>query len=621
MNKNRKNGFTLVELLVVISILAVLAVVTVVGYTSFTKKAQESNDISLTTQMNNILDADTAGGKSYETPNDAVSALEEGGLIVTKLTPTTNKYIYVYNVNGKQGERMLLLDESYNVKFPAGATLSSNRSDYFTFVSSASEAKKYSDDGFSVYLKDSYSDTSVSLSTGLDVGDVTKVTEINYENLSSTESSVIIRTSTGTLNINAPYGTVKHYGTCENVVITAVASQSYHENGSVTVNMEVKSGHVVIEPKASVKEVSVPATSEGNIATVSVELKENSTVQTLTVDSTTAKVEVKENAKVENVVASTDVKNNITIPASVKVNEIEKTHVTSIETLTKALNDKAQYIVFDNDISGVMRYNGSTPHTGIQIESDTTIDGNNHTFITEAPRGIVLFESDLDVTIKNLKINASEKYKKNIEDGTRAIQVNEKYSILLLDNVEILTNVGNNNEGAHYGINVVAGASVELTVVNSTIRGYAALNLWGADYNVTVSSSTLVGINSYSDGSSTFAVICLQAEGVKDSGKLEDIEKTDYLEPSYLVSVTLTNCLVKCITTGTCGERPISLYGYNGTVSLINTSIELDGNYATKQCRYANISGNEKYDPQLNNRIIVDGKVIECDEQALAYID
>lgn len=42
-NNNKRKGFTLVELLVVIAILAILATVSVVGYTSFIEKANKSN--------------------------------------------------------------------------------------------------------------------------------------------------------------------------------------------------------------------------------------------------------------------------------------------------------------------------------------------------------------------------------------------------------------------------------------------------------------------------------------------------------------------------------------------------------------------------------------------------
>ncbi len=611
MNKNRKKGFTLVELLVVIAILAILAVVSVVGYTSFTKKAKIADDISLTTQMNTILDADSAEGSSYETPSEAVDALIDGGLIITKLTPTTENYTYVLNINGKLGEKVLLLDENYEVKSPADLSLdTSDRLDYFTFVSTSSELSKYTNAGFSVYLKDDFNSNKVEVKTGIDVGNCSNVNDITYE--SSSLNSVLIRTTTGKLTINGPSSSVKHYGESDNIIITSVASKSYHEYGKVLSSLEVSQGRVVIEPKASVKEVNV--TSEAKSDT-KVEVSANSTVETLVVDSSVATVEVKDNAKINDVIC-VDNSTNVTIPTTSGVTKTQKTEVSTPIDLKNAISNGAKYIIFKNDIECSMNINvdGSQTCVGLGIEKDVIIDGSNHTLSTDQYRGIVLNKSAINVTIKNLKISLGT------SDNSRGIQVNEPNTILTLDNVETLLD-SNNKPTSKYGINVVAGASVDLTVLNSTIRGYGAMNLWGANYNVTVSNSTLEGINTNSSGtSSNFAVICLEAEwkNDNDNGQFKNIINYD---SSYLITVTLTNCTIKCITTGTCTERPFSLYGYNGTVSLINSSVELQGNHATKECKYANLNGNETYDPQLNNKIIVDGKVIECDEHGLAYMD
>ncbi len=53
--KNKKHGFTLVELLVVIAILAILASVSVVGYLSFTTRAKNSNAVTELTQARDLI--------------------------------------------------------------------------------------------------------------------------------------------------------------------------------------------------------------------------------------------------------------------------------------------------------------------------------------------------------------------------------------------------------------------------------------------------------------------------------------------------------------------------------------------------------------------------------------
>ncbi|MDY4788918.1 MAG: type II secretion system protein [Bacilli bacterium] len=61
--KNKKKGFTLVELLVVIAILAILASVSVVGYLGFTQNARESKAVTELTQYKTMLVAGLADGE------------------------------------------------------------------------------------------------------------------------------------------------------------------------------------------------------------------------------------------------------------------------------------------------------------------------------------------------------------------------------------------------------------------------------------------------------------------------------------------------------------------------------------------------------------------------------
>ena len=104
----KKKGFTLVELLVVIAILAVLATVSVVGYMGFTKKAHESNDASLTAQMNTALQANGVVKKN-KTLTEAKKILNQAGLK------------YNYSVSGDENS-LLVTDQTPS----AGTTLTQN---------------------------------------------------------------------------------------------------------------------------------------------------------------------------------------------------------------------------------------------------------------------------------------------------------------------------------------------------------------------------------------------------------------------------------------------------------------------------------------------------------------
>ena len=108
MKSNKKRGFTLVELLVVIAILAILATVSVVGYTSFIERAAVSNDENVASQLNQFLlyltnDSDS---EYYQAEIDADNVwyitqyiLEEGGL--EELVPQSKGNFYFDLSEGK----------------------------------------------------------------------------------------------------------------------------------------------------------------------------------------------------------------------------------------------------------------------------------------------------------------------------------------------------------------------------------------------------------------------------------------------------------------------------------------------------------------------------------------
>ncbi len=67
LSQEKKKGFTLVELLVVIAIIAILATVSTVGYLGFTKQAKISNDLTELTQYKTLITANTLDGYKYTT--------------------------------------------------------------------------------------------------------------------------------------------------------------------------------------------------------------------------------------------------------------------------------------------------------------------------------------------------------------------------------------------------------------------------------------------------------------------------------------------------------------------------------------------------------------------------
>ena len=255
----KKKGFTLVELLVVIAILAVLATVSVVGYMGFTKKAHESNDASLTAQMNTALQANGVVKKN-KTLTEAREDLLEAGIDLEKVTPTTDGYSYVWD--SKQ-DLMFLLNENRDVVAPTNATISANTVDSFVVVHNETEFNTWKSD-YSLYFANGYESQTLTLTklVGIDAG-TSGINNISVKDDSST-ADVTMYTTSGTLTIDARQATVRHYGEAKTVSIKAIAGKSYHEYGTVTGNVEVTKGRVELENTADVNTVLVSSATSGD---------------------------------------------------------------------------------------------------------------------------------------------------------------------------------------------------------------------------------------------------------------------------------------------------------------------------------------------------------------------
>ncbi len=246
--KKKRDGFTLVELLVVIGILAVLASVSVIGYLGFVKKARVSNDTGIVAQMNTTLQANEVGDGQNNTAYEAVEEILDAGLDVSKLSPTTQGYNYAFDISQN---RMFLLDENYKQIAPENITISSKGVDVFVLAGSDSEVSTLESKGYSAYLKDGFSWTDQSskviyTSKGIDVGN-NSVDKIYYINES--EQSVTLRTKGNLceLLIDAENDHVNHYGYARKTSVARVnTSNSYHEFGTSS-DLIVASGKIVIE--------------------------------------------------------------------------------------------------------------------------------------------------------------------------------------------------------------------------------------------------------------------------------------------------------------------------------------------------------------------------------------
>ena len=267
MSQKRK-GFTLVELLVVIAILAILATVSVVGYLAFTEKAKESNDISLTTQMNTVLQANEAQDKA-ESIEDVVSQLKEAGLDIEKLTPTSSGYSYVWD---SSSNRVLLLDDSNNVVAPEGMTLPADKEDVVAFAKTQEDINNLSALDYSLYVPSNTTLTSVSIN---DLTNITIASDSSVKTMSISDTSANgeydISADLSELTINAENATINQYGNVNTLNATAVANHSLNIYGFVA-TLTLTKGNLIVTGVVTTLDVSKPS------ATVTVNRDTNGTI-------------------------------------------------------------------------------------------------------------------------------------------------------------------------------------------------------------------------------------------------------------------------------------------------------------------------------------------------------
>ena len=272
MKKNNKKGFTIVELVIVIAVIAILAAVLIPTFSSVIKKAKVNNDIQLVRNLNTALATDN---KKHETMQDALDAAAEFGYDVAKINASaTDNEILWDSVNDvfcylKDGEIEYIPNS-------VSGTASLNANDYRLWKISNTV-----DDTYSTYYTGSA--TTINTSKGFDAGTTTGITAINYTNNGAQQNAVVIRTNGGKLTIDAKNDTIHHYGDIENLKITAVDTNSYHEYGKVGF-VSIAKGRFVSEVNSKViallstgADVVISQASQGSIVAAYTTVANNNT--------------------------------------------------------------------------------------------------------------------------------------------------------------------------------------------------------------------------------------------------------------------------------------------------------------------------------------------------------
>ena len=397
MRKTNKKGFTIVELVIVIAVVAILAAVLVPTFVSVVKKANESKDTQLVRNLNTALAVDTEVGK-HETMQSALEAAAKAGYDVAKIntSATDNEILW-----DSKNDCFVYKKDSGIEYIPNSKTEEATDGDFWKIVADASAAA--ANEKYNSYVMGAAELGDMTVANGLDVGENTVKGTITFE---STETkTVTIRTNGGTLTVNAPNATVKHYGKADKITITAVAPHSYHEYGEVVGDIEIVKGRLEVAATATVGTVLVSSVEQNDV-----------------------KIEIVSGAKVGTVAPTTnnakaDIDASTTIPAESKFEDIvtvnndfagglgtEKspyliangTHFANINNLANDMSKGNQvYFKQIKDITVTQNYNGNYFAGGY--------DGSNYSITVKLPDGnytslFATYRTSGHVVFKNMNI-------------------------------------------------------------------------------------------------------------------------------------------------------------------------------------------------------------------------
>ena len=133
---NKKRGFTIVELVIVIAVIAILSAVLIPTFAGVVKKSRQSADETAVRNMNTILAAD--GAVEPTTLEDLYSVLAENGIDAEDYKPLQNDTFFFWD---SEQNVILYADENYNVTYPADQVENTNKAAWVSLSGTIKEVK------------------------------------------------------------------------------------------------------------------------------------------------------------------------------------------------------------------------------------------------------------------------------------------------------------------------------------------------------------------------------------------------------------------------------------------------------------------------------------------------
>lgn len=239
-NSNKKRGFTIVELIIVIAVIAILAAVLIPTFSSLINKSLVAADESLVRNLNEALAMDVTN--PHNTMTDALKATKENGFDVSKINARASTDGQKHEILWDSRNDCFVYEKGGEINYIPKSNTKGDATDVelWHIANDGKLSKNYSN-----YLAAGTYAAPLDITTGLDVGEHTEITEINYSN--TNKQKAVIRMNGGKLSVNAPSDDVYFYGYAQEANITEIAGSSFHVVDGIISYAEIAKGHFVVE--------------------------------------------------------------------------------------------------------------------------------------------------------------------------------------------------------------------------------------------------------------------------------------------------------------------------------------------------------------------------------------
>ena len=248
-----RQGFTIVELVIVIGVIGVLAGVLIPTFINLNNKANEASNQAFVKNLNTQMAIREQEEGKNSTMFEAVEDAKDIGFDVEKLTPVNGRDLVWDSVSN----RFALVNPDGTVFYSDGGLKIEDKAKVWKIASSLDNS------GYSIYAKKGWNGSVDGLKTGFDAGYNTGITQINYTGSASNKALIRGYGEGCVITINASNDDVDFYGFAKKIDVKDVKNESLHIYGSAA-ELEVTKGHVKVEDTGIVFKLSTLG-SEGSV--------------------------------------------------------------------------------------------------------------------------------------------------------------------------------------------------------------------------------------------------------------------------------------------------------------------------------------------------------------------